>query len=62
MDVDQRSSGIAGIDGGIRLQVDDWTIRTQLPLSRADNAQRDGVLEPQWTAERQADLPHPYQI
>src|SRR5204862_1890009 len=50
--IEQRAAGVAGIDGGVRLQeVAVHRLRTQRPLLRADDAGGDGRLQ----AERVPD-------
>ncbi len=49
--VDQRTAGVAGVDGCVGLDVDHGTVGIELPVDRADDAKRDAVLQAKRTAE-----------
>jgi hypothetical protein len=50
-EIDEGSAAVAGVDGGVRLDVDHRRVRLELAGDRADHAHRDRVLEPQRAAE-----------
>jgi hypothetical protein len=55
-DIDQRSTGVAGIDGRVGLQIDHRSGAVELALRRADDAQGHSVFKAERAAEGQSKL------
>ena len=60
--VDERTAAVAGIDGGVRLDVDHGVVGLQLPGDGADHAHGHRRVEAQRAAERHHDLAGPQRV
>ncbi len=54
--VDERSAGVARVDGRIGLQIHHGTVGVELLIDGTDHTQADAILQAQWTSKSQHQL------
>src|SRR4051812_49368523 len=54
--VNQRAAAVAGIDGGVGLDIGERAVLADLARGGADHAHRDGVLQAERAAERENNV------